>query len=88
MSARGLTPLRDRGFRLLIAGQLASNIGDAFYAVALPWYVLATHGGALQLVGSSASVRPNTACKHPLSPRRSTFRLIGTLGSRDTGGSR
>jgi len=28
---------------------LASNVGDAFYAVALPWYVLAGHGGALLL---------------------------------------
>ena len=46
---RGLTPLRHAGFRRLIAGQLASNLGDAFYAVALPWYVLADHGGALRL---------------------------------------
>jgi predicted MFS family arabinose efflux permease len=46
---RGLAPLRHRGFRLLITGQLASNVGDAFYAVALPWYVLASHGGALLL---------------------------------------
>ena len=46
---RGLAPLRHRGFRLLVAGQLASNTGDAFYAVALPWYVLASHGGALLL---------------------------------------
>ncbi len=48
-AARGLAPLRHRGFRLLAAGQLASNIGDGFYAVALPWYVLATHGGTLLL---------------------------------------
>ncbi|HEY3956507.1 MAG TPA: MFS transporter [Streptosporangiaceae bacterium] len=46
---RGLAPLRHRGFRLLAGGQLASNVGDAAYAVALPWYVLATHGGALLL---------------------------------------
>ena len=32
-----------------MAGQLTSNVGDAFYAVALPWYVLATHGGPLLL---------------------------------------
>lgn len=51
MTARGLAPLRHRDFRLLVAGQLGSNVGDAFYAVALPWYVLATHGGAL-LLGS------------------------------------
>jgi predicted MFS family arabinose efflux permease len=46
---RGLAPLRHRGFRLLAAGQLASNTGDAFYAVALPWYVLSDHGGELLL---------------------------------------
>jgi MFS family permease len=41
--------LRHREFRLLAGGQLASNLGDALYAVALPWYVLAGHGGALIL---------------------------------------
>ncbi len=46
---RGFAPLRHRGFRLLAAGQLASNLGDACYAVALPWYVLAGHGGPLLL---------------------------------------
>jgi predicted MFS family arabinose efflux permease len=48
-SARGLAPLRHPRFRLLVAGQLTSSVGDAFYAVALPWYVLATHGGPLLL---------------------------------------
>jgi predicted MFS family arabinose efflux permease len=47
--AAGLAPLRNRGFRLLVAGQFASNVGDACYAVALPWYVLAEHGGPLLL---------------------------------------
>lgn len=46
---RGLAPLRHRGFRFLVGGQLASNFGDACYAVALPWYVLAEHGGTLLL---------------------------------------
>jgi MFS family permease len=46
---RALAPLRDIAFRRLLAGQLASGIGDAFYIVALPWYVLAAHGGALLL---------------------------------------
>ena len=46
---RNFAPLRHRGFRLLAGGQLASNVGDAFYAVALPWYVLSDHGGALLL---------------------------------------
>jgi MFS family permease len=45
----GLAPLRHRPFRLLVGGQLASNLGDAIYAVALPWYVLATHGGPILL---------------------------------------
>lgn len=46
---RGLEPLRHRDFRYLVSGQLASNIGDACYAVALPWYVLAERGGTLLL---------------------------------------
>jgi predicted MFS family arabinose efflux permease len=46
---RALAPLRHDGFRFLAAGQLSSNIGDAFYAVALPWYVLAGHDGVLLL---------------------------------------
>src|ERR1700734_4009953 len=46
---RALGPLRQRGFRLLTIGQVSSNVGDACYAVALPWYVLAAHGGVLLL---------------------------------------
>ena len=46
---RALAPLRHRSFRLLTAGQVTSNVGDACYAVALPWYVLAGHGGAVLL---------------------------------------
>jgi predicted MFS family arabinose efflux permease len=46
---RALSPLRHRDFRLLVIGQVTSNVGDAGYAVALPWYVLATHGGAVLL---------------------------------------
>jgi predicted MFS family arabinose efflux permease len=46
---RSLAPLRYRSFRFLVAGQFASNLGDACYAVALPWYVLADHGGPLLL---------------------------------------
>jgi predicted MFS family arabinose efflux permease len=46
---KGLRPLRHSGFRLLTIGQLTSNFGDACYAVALPWYVLAEHGGPLLL---------------------------------------
>jgi predicted MFS family arabinose efflux permease len=45
----GLHALRHPAFRLLAGGQLASSVGDALYAVALPWYVLADHGGALLL---------------------------------------
>ncbi|HSZ39681.1 MAG TPA: MFS transporter [Trebonia sp.] len=46
---RALTPLRHGSFRLLTAGQVTSNVGDACYAVALPWYVLAAHGGTVLL---------------------------------------
>jgi MFS family permease len=46
---QGLAPLRHRGYRRLAGGQLASAVGDSCYAIALPWYVLATHGGTLLL---------------------------------------
>ena len=39
-------PFRNRNFRLLFSGQLISNIGDAFYLVALPWFILNSGGGA------------------------------------------
>jgi MFS family permease len=42
-------PLAGRGFRLLAAGQFTSTVGDYCYAVALPWLVLSTHGGAILL---------------------------------------
>jgi MFS family permease len=48
---RALAPLRHRSLRLLVAGQAASNMGDACYAVALPWYVLGAHGG-ITLLGT------------------------------------
>jgi predicted MFS family arabinose efflux permease len=38
-----------RRVALLVSGQAASTIGDACYAVALPWYVLSGHGGAAAL---------------------------------------
>jgi MFS family permease len=38
-----------RSFRLLCGGQFASTIGDYCYAVALPWLVLSSHGGAILL---------------------------------------
>jgi hypothetical protein len=42
-------PLGVRSFRLLAGGQFTSTIGDYCYAVALPWLVLSTHGGAILL---------------------------------------
>jgi len=42
-------PLGVRSFRLLAGGQLTSTIGDYCYAVALPWLVLSSHGGAILL---------------------------------------
>jgi MFS family permease len=38
-----------RSFRLLAGGQFASTIGDYCYAVALPWLVLSSGGGAILL---------------------------------------
>src|SRR5262245_26732851 len=43
-------PLRYRDFRLLFGGQLISVLGDQFFAVALPWFVL-TAGGSPQDLG-------------------------------------
>ena len=45
----GGSALRSRPVRLLAGGQFVSNIGDGVYAVALPWYVLSHHGGAVLL---------------------------------------
>lgn len=44
-----LGPLRYRDYRLLFLGQLISALGDSFYAVALPWYMLTQGGGAANL---------------------------------------
>jgi len=43
------SPLADRNFQLLTAGQATSTIGDFCYAVALPWFVLSSHGGTVLL---------------------------------------
>src|SRR5712692_1464399 len=51
-----LAPLKVRDFRLLFGGQLISTVGDAFYAVALPWLVL-TNGGSAQELGIILSDR-------------------------------
>jgi predicted MFS family arabinose efflux permease len=48
-AARSTPALRSRSFRLLAGGQFVSNLGDGLYAVALPWYVLAHHGGPILL---------------------------------------
>lgn len=42
-------PLSGGSFRLLACGQFTSTVGDYCYAVALPWLVLSTHGGAILL---------------------------------------
>jgi predicted MFS family arabinose efflux permease len=42
-------PLSGQSFRLLTCGQFTSTVGDYCYAVALPWLVLSTHGGAILL---------------------------------------
>lgn len=48
-AAGPVAALRSRQFRLLATGQFVSNLGDGIYAVALPWYVLSHHGGAILL---------------------------------------
>src|SRR5262249_52043930 len=44
-----LAPLRRRNFSLLFSGQLISTLGDAAYALALPWTVLAVTGDPRQM---------------------------------------
>lgn len=46
---RSLEPLRRGGFGFLLVGQIVSYIGDNLYVIALPWYVLASHGGVVLL---------------------------------------
>jgi len=53
-----LAPLRIGNFRLLLAGQTVSRIGDQFFSIAIPWLVLRTTSDPLALalvVGSSAA---------------------------------
>lgn len=45
-----LRPFRRRNFSLLTGGQTISTIGDALYAVALPWLIL-NNGGSAQELG-------------------------------------
>jgi predicted MFS family arabinose efflux permease len=42
-------PFAVRDFRLLSLGQLTSTVGDFCYAVALPWFILSSHGGTVLL---------------------------------------
>lgn len=49
MSTDAAVPTGTREVQLLVAGQAASTIGDACYAVALPWFVLAGHGAITTL---------------------------------------
>lgn len=44
-----LAPLGQRDYRLLFIGQLISSIGNTFYSVALPWYMLTQGGGPINL---------------------------------------
>lgn len=44
-----LAPFQYQAFALLAGGQAASSVGDGLYAVALPFYVLSHHGGAVML---------------------------------------
>jgi hypothetical protein len=55
MQGGALAPLRVRDFSLLFSGQLISIIGDAFYAVALPWFML-SGGGARRLSAAAGGI--------------------------------
>ncbi len=44
-----LHPFQVRNFNLLFGGQTISILGDALYAVALPWLILTTGGSAQEL---------------------------------------
>lgn len=44
-----VAPLGYRDYRLLFIGQLISSIGNTFYSVALPWYMLTQGGGPINL---------------------------------------
>lgn len=70
---RILSPLRNRNYSLLFGGQLISNVGDAFYWVALPWFMLSSGGGAqaLGIVLAAYGV-----------PRIGTILLGGSLADR------
>lgn len=78
--SRGLRagPLRLRDFRLLIAGQMVSTVGDMFYAVALPWFVLSSGGTPRDLgivlaaygIPRAASVLLGGALSDRVQPRR------------------
>lgn len=46
-----LAALRHRDFRLLLAGQTISRLGDQFHLIALPWLVLSITHDPLQLGG-------------------------------------
>ncbi len=50
-----LSPLHNRNYSLLFSGQVISSIGDAFYWVALPWFMLSSGGGA-QALGLALSL--------------------------------
>ncbi|HEX8582318.1 MAG TPA: MFS transporter [Acidimicrobiales bacterium] len=51
------SPWRDTGFRVFAAGNVANNIGDAVYAVALPLLVFDLNG-SLQLMSLLAALGP------------------------------
>src|SRR5258706_4274682 len=44
-----MRPFKVRNFNLLFAGQTISIVGNALYAVALPWLILTTGGNAQEL---------------------------------------
>ena len=70
--ASGAAPAAERaaagtghGVGWLVSGQATSTIGDACYAVALPWYVLAGHGGTAALGTTLAAYGVTRAAAMP-----------------------
>src|SRR5260370_8120122 len=73
-----LHPFKVRNFMLLFGGQTISVLGDALYAVALPWLIL-NNGGSAEALGMGLAAygiprvgaTPSAASPpHPLPPRR------------------
>ena len=64
-SMLGSWPVAVPAFRLLMVGQLTSTLGDYFFAVALPWYVL-SRGGSQEAAAMYRAFRGRDPVVDPL----------------------